>query len=162
MYFSYFLAWRCVSVLQLYLILTNVSQYAYKKECIEWQQRDWKASLAKWLSVRLRTKWLWVRISLLSLKLQIWRLLRARSSLIFMQTIECEFTLKLVRDMIITYSQECIACKKLRNRKEICSFSFYYQVQDKSRVGRNDLNKKTCFATIDYNPPLSPVISRGE
>ena len=31
-----------------------------------------KASLAKWLSVRLRTKWLWVRILLLSLKLQIW------------------------------------------------------------------------------------------
>ena len=27
-----------------------------------------KASLAKWLSVRLRIKWLWVRISLLSLK----------------------------------------------------------------------------------------------
>ena len=37
-------------------------------------------NLAKWISVRLRTKWLWVRIPLLSLKLQIWRLLRARSS----------------------------------------------------------------------------------
>ena len=52
-----------------------------------------------------RTKWLWVRISLLSLKLQIWRLLRERSALAFRQTIECGFTLKLVRDMIITYSQ---------------------------------------------------------
>ena len=31
-------------------------------------------SLAKWLSVPLRTKWLWVRIPLQSLKLQIWRL----------------------------------------------------------------------------------------
>ena len=50
------------------------------------------------------TKWLWVRISLLSLKLQIWCLLPARSSLTLSQTIECEFTLKLVRDMIITYS----------------------------------------------------------
>ena len=29
------------------------------------------ASLAKWLSVCLQTKWLWVRILLLSLKLQI-------------------------------------------------------------------------------------------
>ena len=28
------------------------------------------ASLAKWLSVRLRTKWLWVQIMLLSLKRQ--------------------------------------------------------------------------------------------
>ena len=46
-----------------------------------------------------------VRLSLLSLKLQIWRLLRARSSLIFKQTIECRFTLKLVRDIITTYSQ---------------------------------------------------------
>ena len=63
------------------------------------------ASLAKWLSVRLRTKQLWVQISLLSLKLQILRLLRARMSLKFRQTVECGVTLKLVRDMIITYSQ---------------------------------------------------------
>ena len=31
-------------------------------------------NLAKWMSVRLRTKWLWVRIPLLSLKLHIWNL----------------------------------------------------------------------------------------
>ena len=61
-------------------------------------------NLAKWLSVHLRTKRLWVRITLLSLKLQIWRLLRARSSLTFRQTIECRFTLKLVPDMIVTYT----------------------------------------------------------
>ena len=51
---------------------------------------------------RLRTKWLRVRISLLSL--QIWRLLRTRSSLTFRQTIECGLTLKFVRDMITTDS----------------------------------------------------------
>ena len=62
-------------------------------------------SLAKWLSDRLRTKWLWGRIPLLSLKPQIWHLLGARSSLTFRQTWECRFTLKLVRDMIIIYSQ---------------------------------------------------------
>ena len=61
--------------------------------------------MAKRLSVRLRIKWLWVRISILSLKLQIWCLLRAMSSLTFRHTIECGFTLKLVCDMIITYSQ---------------------------------------------------------
>ena len=55
--------------------------------------------------IRLRTKSLWVRIPLLSLKLQIWHLLRARSSLTFRKTIECKFTLKLVRDMIMTYRQ---------------------------------------------------------
>ena len=63
------------------------------------------ATNAKWLSVRFRSKWLWVRIPLLSLKLQTWSPLRARSSLTFRQTIECKFTLKLVRHMIVTYSQ---------------------------------------------------------
>ena len=43
------------------------------------------ASLAKWLSVCLRIKWLWVRIPLQSLKLQISRLFRARSSWTFRQ-----------------------------------------------------------------------------
>ena len=62
------------------------------------------ASLAKSLSVRLRNKWLWVRILLPSLKLQIWRLLRGRCLLTFRQTIECRFTLKLVHDLIITCS----------------------------------------------------------
>ena len=62
-------------------------------------------SFTKWLSVPLRTKWLWVRIPLPSLKLQTWRLLRARSSLTFRRTLECRFTLKLVRDMIITHNQ---------------------------------------------------------
>ena len=42
-------------------------------------------SLAKWLSVRLRTKWVWVPIPLLSLKLQILHLFRAKSSLTFRQ-----------------------------------------------------------------------------
>ena len=53
---------------------------------------------------RLRTKWLSVRIPLLSTTLQIWRLLRAKSSLTFRQTIQCGFTPKLVRDMIVTCS----------------------------------------------------------
>ena len=62
------------------------------------------ASKAKWLSVRLQIKWLWARIPLLSLKLQIWRLLWVRSFLTFRQTTECVFTLKLLRDTIITYN----------------------------------------------------------
>ena len=37
--------------------------------------------------------------------LQIRRLLRAKNSLTFRQTIDCRFTLNLVRDMITTYSQ---------------------------------------------------------
>ena len=40
---------------------------------------------SKWLSVRLQTKWLWVRIPLQLLKFQISRLFWARSSLTFRQ-----------------------------------------------------------------------------
>ena len=43
------------------------------------------ASLAKWLSFRLRTKCLWVQIPLLSLELQILRLFRTKISLTFRQ-----------------------------------------------------------------------------
>ena len=42
-------------------------------------------SLGKLLRISLRTKWLWVRIPLLSLKLQILRLFQVRSSLTFRQ-----------------------------------------------------------------------------
>ena len=62
-------------------------------------------SSAKFLSVHLRTKWLWFRIPLLSLKLQIWHLLEERSSMTFKETRECGFTLKLVRNMITTLKQ---------------------------------------------------------
>ena len=33
--------------------------------------KEFNLSLAKWLSVRLRTKWLWVRVQLQSVELQI-------------------------------------------------------------------------------------------
>ena len=71
----------------------------------EFEPTTTQSSLAKWLSVRLRTKLSWVQIPLLSLKLQIRRLLRARSSLTFRQTMECGFALKLVSCVTITYRQ---------------------------------------------------------
>ena len=64
----------------------------------------WPVWLNVWVFVYELAKWLWVRIALLSFKLQIWRLLRARNSLKFRQTIECGFTLKVARAMITTYS----------------------------------------------------------
>ena len=77
--------------------------------------KTWKLDhLAKWLSFHLRTKRLWVRIPLLSLKLHIQRLLRARSSMTFRQTIDCRFTLKLVRDMIKTHSQISKFCEAVQ------------------------------------------------
>ena len=63
------------------------------------------ANLDKWLSVRLWTKWLWVRVLLQSLKLQISGLNWARSFLTFQGTIKCGSTLKCIRDMIRTYNQ---------------------------------------------------------
>ena len=50
-----------------------------------WLRRFDLASSAKWLSVRFRTKWFWVRLQLQSLKLQTLCLLRARGSLTFTQ-----------------------------------------------------------------------------
>ena len=60
------------------------------------------------MGVYLQTTWLWVWIPLQSLKLQIWCLLRARSSLTFTQTIECRFTLNLICNTIITYSHKSV------------------------------------------------------
>ena len=57
------------------------------------------AKLGKWFNCVMSTS------DSASLTLQIWRLLRARCSLTFRQTIECRFTLKLVRD-IITYNHD--------------------------------------------------------
>ena len=89
-----------------------------------------------WLSVRLRTKWFWVRIQLQSLKLQISCLLRARSFLDIQATIECGFTLKHIRDMTRTYSYKldflqfyvyvfynyiCLDCSVDLLRAELCS-----------------------------------------
>ena len=66
------------------------------------------ASLAKWLSICVWPKWLWVRITLESLQISL--LLRVRISLTFRyiqihSTIECWFTLKCVCETIRAYSQ---------------------------------------------------------
>ena len=112
--------WRC-SLHQFYAGNTLFGQ-VWSKKNENCQFQIWRTQwwfIFKWLGVRLRTKWLWVRIPLLSLKLQISCLLRARSSLTFRQTIKCGFTLKLVRDMIITYSllasvldNSCLRCSR--------------------------------------------------
>ena len=60
------------------------------------------ASSAKWLSVRLPTKWLWV---LLSLKSSDIAPVLSKEFLVGQATVECRFTLKCVRGMIIAYNQ---------------------------------------------------------
>ena len=91
-----------------------LKQVPYQK--FKWHQRDSNLQPLIWYSntqsfsqtgrvsdmiiTWSQMQWLWIRILLLSLKL--WCLLRARSSLTSLQTIEWEFILKLVPDMIIT------------------------------------------------------------
>ena len=60
---------------------------------------------SKWLSVRLQTKWLWVRIPLQSLKLHISRLFQTKISLTFTQVKSVDSLLKRVCDMIRTHNQ---------------------------------------------------------
>ena len=62
------------------------------------------ASLAKWLSVPLQTKWLQVRIPLLSTSDIVPG--SSKEFLEVQETIECKFTLKCVCDMITKYSQK--------------------------------------------------------
>ena len=94
--------------------------------------------MAKWLRFRLRINWLRVRILLLSVKPQIWRLLRARSSLTFRLNIECGFTLKLVRDMIITYSHLRTICKKANNKlRALVKVTSYMVTEEKKKALMN-------------------------
>ena len=65
---------------------------------------NYLVSLAKWLSVRLLTKWLWVRVQLQSVKFQISRLLRARRSLTFRKLLSVDLLWKRVRVMTRTCS----------------------------------------------------------
>ena len=85
--------------------LTNCNGTRIHKHLVREQTLNQLASLAKWLSVHLQTKWLGVRVPLQSLKLQILRLFLSKKSLDIQGTIDCGFTLKHVRDMIRTYSQ---------------------------------------------------------
>ena len=81
------------------------------------------ASLAKWLGVSLRTKWLWVRIPLLSLKPQTWRLFRARSSLTFRQL----YSVDLLWNAYVTWSEHTVI-ENIVNLWNCIYMLFYYTV----------------------------------
>ena len=61
------------------------------------------------MSVRLRTKWLWVRVQSQSLKTSGIAAVLSKDFLDIQATIEYVFTLKRVRDMIRTYSQDYLS-----------------------------------------------------
>ena len=63
------------------------------------------ASLAKWFSVRLEAKWLWVGVQLQSHKTSDMSHVSSKKLLEIQENIEYGFTLKRVRDMIKKYSQ---------------------------------------------------------
>ena len=62
---------------------------------------------------------MWVGITLLSLKLQIWRLLEEWSFVTFRK---CRFTVKLARDMIITYSSIHLTVKYSKHSSTIQNY----------------------------------------
>ena len=84
------------------------------------------ASLAKWLSVHLGTKWLWVWVPLQSLKTLDFAPVSSKEFLDIQATIECRFTLKCVRDMIRTYGNifTMIMVIFFLNFIDFCVFSF--------------------------------------
>ena len=89
---------RVRDMISTYTEMHRTDKYSQLKSVI------WPVWLNGWVFVYEGTKWFWVWVQLQSLKLQISRLLRARSSFDIQATIECAFTLKRVRDMIRTYT----------------------------------------------------------
>ena len=73
------------------------------------------ASLAKWLSVHLRNKWLWVQVPVQSLKTSSIVPVLRKELLDIQATAECGFTLKRARDKIRTYSQMHLTNKYSQN-----------------------------------------------
>ena len=63
------------------------------------------ASLVKWLSVRLWTKWFWIRVQLQSLKTSDFAPVLSKEFLDIQAAIELGFTLKWIRDMTRTYRE---------------------------------------------------------
>ena len=68
-------------------------------------QINYLAGLAKWLNACLWNKWLWVGMSLLSLKTSNIAPVLSKGFFDIKATIECRFTLKRLREMIITNSR---------------------------------------------------------
>ena len=85
-----------------------------------------------------QTKWLWVRVPLMSLKRQMLCPFQAKSSLIFRQlTIERRFTLKRGRDMIITY-----------NNKNLRQVSFYRTHHGENKVLPSSVTGKNASVLV--------------
>ena len=106
----------------------------YKKTIIQnylWDLSDWNCTrtqnhlvwpnLAKWLSVRLRTKWFWVRVQLQSLKLQISRLLRARRSLTFRQLLSVDS----LWNPYVTWQEHTVICGIILTSPSISKSALY-------------------------------------
>ena len=81
---------------------TRTHNYLVRKRTLNYLAK--LANFAEWLSVRLQTKWLWVRVPLQLRKSQIWPA-SCKEILDIRAIAECRFTLKRVSDIIITYSQ---------------------------------------------------------
>ena len=66
--FQFWIFWEYVSSFSTFKILSDSYEIRIHNHLVRKQTPNHLTSMAKWLSVRLRTKWLWVQIPLLSLK----------------------------------------------------------------------------------------------
>ena len=121
--------------------------------------------LVKWLSVRLKTKELWVRVPLQSLKLQIPSPVSSKEFLDIQATIECWFTLKRVRVIIITYSHLSNYFTKLSIFWEIFVSSVTKMIKNYlERIFRNQKFRNQAISrglTKEMNPDLEITCLNG-
>ena len=75
-----------------------------RNQLVRKQTLNHLAKLAKWFSVHLQIKWLWVRVQLQSDFVPV----SSKEFLDIQATIECGFTMKHVLDIIRIYSQKFI------------------------------------------------------
>ena len=111
----------------------------------------------KWLSVRLRTTWFWVRVQLQLLKLQISRLLPARSSLTFRQY-SGHSLWNALRDMTRTYSQ----LRKFNwnvMKRNLCIFKGTSLVMNEKNEKR--FEKKKNFERLRNNRILNGILGNS-
>ena len=136
----------------------NIRSNAPYKEVLT-TQISHLASWAKWLSVRLRTRWLWFESRYSHLTF-IYRACLEQGFLDIQVTEECGFTVKHVRDMIRTYSQsQLISIREVNVHSEskVCFKILNYEKENHDFPFSNHFEKS--FVRIIYISPCSSVVA---
>ena len=98
--------------------------------------------MAKWLSVPLRTKWFWVRIPAVTLTLNM-APASSKEFLDIQANCRVRFNLKLVRDMIITYS--------VVSKFDLANLLWNRSSRFNSKFATLNFNMGTCSSQFRWN-----------